>query len=352
MKRFLLILLPFLFVACSNKESDPGLELRLVYPKNGSKLRVNESFDIDIKNKVGKKFDYDSVLVSIENEVLYRLKTDSKSVVLSNVNLGYTNVELSVYKGGQLVKAFKPQVLFLQNEKEKYLSYEKLEEFTHSREAYTQGLEFYNQYLLESSGLYNKSFLHQINPGDLKEIKKVAVPSSYFAEGITVLKDQLYMLTWQEHTCFVYNPNSLELIKELKYPINIEGWGLTNNGEELIMSDGTNHIYFINPDDFSVERKVAVYNYNGNPMRFLNELEYVDGLLYANVYQSENVAVINPETGALVGLLSLEGILEDYYYDNTTDVLNGIAYQKESGTFYITGKNWPLMFRIEIDGLD
>lgn len=352
MKSLLFLLLPFLLVACSNKESNPNPEIHLVYPKNGSEIRLNTAFNIQVKNSLNKNFGYDSVLISSKNETLFSVKDTSKQALFADLPLGYQNIAFSVYKGGSIIKEFKPQLLILQREKEKSLIYEKIEEFAHSRETYTQGLEFYDQYLLESSGLYNKSYLHKINPGDLKELKKVSVPSSYFAEGITVLKDQLYMLTWQEHTCFVYNPNSLELIKEFKYPINIEGWGLTNNGEELIMSDGTNTIYFINPDNFSIKRKVSVFNYEGNAVRSLNELEYVNGKLYANIYQSEKIVVINPKNGALEGVLNLKGVLEDYYYDNTTDVLNGIAYQKESGTFYVTGKNWPLMFRIDIKGLN
>lgn len=352
MKYLLIFLVPFLLVACSNKESDPNPELRLVYPKNGSKIRVNTAFNVEVKNKAGKNFDYDSVLVSVGNKIILTVKEASKKALFTDLPIGYTNVFFSIYKGGNVIKDFSSQLLILQQKKERDLTFEKIEEFTHNRETYTQGLEFYKEYLLESSGLYNKSYLHQINPGDLKELKRVSIPSSYFAEGITVMNDQLYMLTWQEHTCFVYNPNSLELIKQFKYPINIEGWGLTNNGKELIMSDGTNNIYFINPADFSINRKISVFNYEGNAVRFLNELEYIDGLLYANIYQSEKVVVINPENGALEGVLDLEGILEDYYYDNTTDVLNGIAYQKETGTFYITGKNWPLMFRINIKGMD
>ena len=217
--------------------------------------------------------------------------------------------------------------------------------YPHSRNAYTQGLEFYKGKLYESSGEYDKSYVHILNFPSMKAEREENLDARYFAEGLTFLNDQMYLLTWKENTCFILNPESLNELERKSY--NTEGWGITTDEEVLYMSDGTHYISVLDPDTFSTIRTIQVYTPEGS-IPYINELEWINGEIWANVYGFDIILRINPVTGAVNGIVHAPGLLERSDIRPETDVLNGIAYDKEHNKIYVTGKNWPKLFEIAI----
>ncbi len=219
------------------------------------------------------------------------------------------------------------------------------ESLPHDLGAYTQGLFFYGGELYESCGQYGESSFRKVDLATGKVLERINFDRKYFLEGACALKGRIYILTWQENTCFVYDVKTMQLIGSVRYLG--EGWGLTTDGKSLIMSDGTSSITFRNPDNFKVEKQIDV-TLNGKPLRFINELEYINGEIWANVYDSEAIVIINPSTGAVTGMIDCRNLLHPTLRKPSTDVLNGIAYNEQDGTIWLTGKYWPKIFRITL----
>ena len=231
------------------------------------------------------------------------------------------------------------------------LQYEVVKVFTHDTSSYTQGLEWHGETLFEGTGNYGKSQLHKMDANLQSIDKKISIPKELFGEGITVFKDKIYQLTWKEHKVLVYNANTLQKEKELYW--QYEGWGLTHNDTALIVSTGGSDIYIVDPNSFAIKKTIGVYN-NYGYVSDINELEYVDGKIYANIYGQNDVVVIDPITGQIINNINFSNLLAQagVKYDPTTIdigyVLNGIAYQAKSKTFFITGKCWPVMVEVSL----
>jgi len=232
--------------------------------------------------------------------------------------------------------------------------YEVVNTYKHDSQAFTQGLVFYNGFLYESTGQHGKSTLRKVRLEDGDVVKKRKLNEDYFAEGLTIFNDKIYQLTWQEYTCFVYDVNSFEPTAELKY--SGEGWGLANDGTNLIMSDGSHIIRFVNPANFQNVRTITV-THDGKPLYRLNELEYVKGEIWANIWHSEDpqvlgkpntIARIDPSSGKIVGWIDLNGISPEDVQRNQENTLNGIAYDAQSDRIFVTGKQWKKLFEIKI----
>lgn len=224
--------------------------------------------------------------------------------------------------------------------------YEVVNSWPHDRDAFTQGLIFHEGALIESTGQYGESSLRRVELQTGRVLQKTDVAPQFFAEGTTLLRGKIYQLTWTTERGFVYDPATLQKTGEFRY--TGEGWGLTNDGESLILSDGTNQIRFLNPDTFAVSRTINVFD-RGRPVRDINELEYVKGEIYANVWKSDRVARIDPQTGALKGWIDLKGIISPAERGGDTDaVLNGIAYDERGDRLFVTGKLWPKLFEIRV----
>jgi glutaminyl-peptide cyclotransferase len=216
--------------------------------------------------------------------------------------------------------------------------------YPHDRAAFTQGLEYHDGFLYEGTGLNGQSSIRKVNLETGKVVQKRNVGAQYFGEGITIWKDELIELTWRARTGFVYDLATFQRKRTFSY--DGEGWGLTNDGHSLIMSDGTASLRFLDPDTFAEQRRITVTD-GGVPIPSLNELEWVDGEIYANVWQTRMIARIAPDTGRVLGWIDLKGILSPADAAGT-DVMNGIAYDAQHKRLFITGKLWPKIFEIEV----
>ncbi len=222
------------------------------------------------------------------------------------------------------------------------------ETLPHQKNAYTQGLFFHNGQLYESTGQYGESTFRKVDLKTGNVLRRLDFDNRYFVEGSCVLDNRLYILTWKEKKCFVYDINTLKYLGELYNPR--EGWGLTTDGKDLILSDGTDKLYFLNPMNFAVKKVLDVKVYN-KPLNYLNELEYIDGKIWANVYGADELVIINPDNGIVESIIDCTNILSPRLKTTTTDVLNGIAYNPVDKSIYITGKYWPKMFKIILEKL-
>ncbi len=232
------------------------------------------------------------------------------------------------------------------------IAYTIVNQYPHDTSAYTQGLQLYNGKLYEGTGDWETSSLRitDLKTGKV-ERKHMMGSAEIFGEGINIFKGKIYQLTWKNNIVYVYDVNNIDKpIKTFKWPY--QGWGITNNGTDLIISDGSANVFFVNADDFSVKRRITITE-DGSPIDSINELEYIDGYIYANVYQSEFIVKIDPATGSVVGKIDLPGVIQKYapnYVPEPGDeVLNGIAYDSVTKKIFITGKRWPKMFEITLN---
>jgi glutamine cyclotransferase len=224
--------------------------------------------------------------------------------------------------------------------------YDVVRRFVHDTGAYTQGLLFADGVLYESTGRRGQSQVRRVELETGRVLTATSLPANRFGEGLALLDGKLYQLTWKAHVGYVYDAETLALADSFAY--EGEGWGLTTDGTHLVMSDGTATLRFLNPVDFSVVRELTVED-GGSPLRQVNELEYVDGKLYANVYYSDWIVRIDAETGAVEEWLDFAGILPDDERPRDSDgVMNGIAFNPDTGLFYVTGKLWPAMFEVRM----
>jgi glutamine cyclotransferase len=217
--------------------------------------------------------------------------------------------------------------------------------YPHDKTAFTEGLVYDGKTLYESTGLYDNSTLRQVDLTTGRILKLYRLNDAFFGEGLTLWKDQLIQLTWQSGIGFVYDKKSFNKTGSFDY--NREGWGITTDGRRLIMSDGSDTLYFLNPDTFDDTGSVRV-KYNSNPVSQLNELEFIKGKVYANVYYTSMIAIISPETGNVTGWIDLQGLVDRETELGNVDVLNGIAYESDKDLLLVTGKLWPELFEIKI----
>jgi len=233
------------------------------------------------------------------------------------------------------------------------IPYTVINAYPHDTSAFSQGLEFYKGELLESTGLYGKSTLRKVDVTTGKIIKNLPLDEKYFGEGITILNDTLYQLTWQEHEILVYKPETFQLIKKMKW--NYDGWGITNDGKSLYMTDGSDKIYVVRPYDLKLQKIISVSD-NLGPLNNLNELEFINGSIYANRLEYDYIVRINPTNGIVNGTINLKDVLQQYSKIDLTyiktnpngAVLNGIAWNPSTKKMFITGKLWPILIELQI----
>ena len=223
--------------------------------------------------------------------------------------------------------------------------YQVIQAFPHDPRAFTQGLVYDQGFLYEGTGLLGRSSLRKVELETGKVLKLVTLPDWLFGEGVALWEDKIIQLTWKSKTGFVYDRQTFRLLKKFFYPT--EGWGLTQDGKHLIMSDGSSFLYFLDPNTFKMIRRIQVRD-EGLPVAFLNELEFIKGEIFANVYQTDRIVRISPQTGRVTGWIDLKGLLPAEDRTLAVDVLNGIAYDPQGDRIFVTGKLWPKLFEIRL----
>ena len=220
------------------------------------------------------------------------------------------------------------------------------QEYPHDTLSYTQGLFFDSDRLYETAGQYGESNLREVTLENGVPVRATYMEKAVFAEGSCAIGDNIYVLTWRERLCFVYDKNTFERTGQFTY--NRQGWGLTTDGSLLIMSDGSAQLYFVSPKTFTTVRSVTV-RAGGKSVNYLNELEYINGKIWANIYLRDEIVIIEPSTGEVEGVIDCRGLLPKDRRTERTDVLNGIAYRQQTDEIFITGKYWPSMYKITLE---
>ncbi len=292
----------------------------------------------------------DSIVMFIDGKKISKINFDNDkfSYFTGNQKLGNHELLFFSYFGNKKeVDTY--HYTLLNNIEPKIISWKVIKTYPHNTKSYTQGLFFNNDFLFEGTGQWGESSLQKIDLYKNEVIKTYNLPSDIFGEGIVAYKNKIIQLTWQSHEAFEYDAESFNLINRFTY--DTEGWGITNYGDSLLMSDGSNLLYIIDPASFTVIDKIQVFD-NQGAIKNLNELENINGKIFANVYQTDDIVVIDPHTGAVTHKINLKGLLPDEECTTQTDVLNGIAWDKTRKIFLVTGKNWPHFYQLILTGID
>ena len=336
MKVFISLLAVFLFLSCGSTK-DPIIKI-----KTGQKAN---------KANAGSQLQL-SVNSSLEN---FKVKFFLNDQPISSNHQFSDNDPLGEYKIKAVLtqedKSFERTTIFtlLASKAPKLFTYEVINTYPHDITAYTQGLEFDGDLLYESTGLNGKSSLRKVDYRNGEILKNKPLDKSFFGEGLTILENRIIQLTWKSQKGFVYDKTSLNIEKSFPYQESKEGWGLCNDGNKLYKSDGSERIWQINSNNFIEENSIQVMT-NKLAIKNLNELEWVDGKIFANTYQFQKdvVVIINPENGAVEGVVDFSGLKEKTNQHPQLNVFNGIAYHKKRKTFFVTGKNWDKLFEVKI----
>lgn len=301
---------------------------------------------IEFNYKVKKLTPPDSIKLSI-GTIPYKTFKGNEALLWDskNAKTGSQQLLFNFYWADTLSASNLIQYRVLSNIEPKYFTYSVKNKWDHNNKAYTQGLEFSEGYLYEGTGNYGESMLFKLDLDKNEIIQSINLSEDLFGEGITIMGDKIYQLTWRSNVGYVYNKDNLVKLYDFSYPT--EGWGLTNNGKELIMSDGSENIYFLDTEFMQETKRLQVYN-NKGPIKHLNELEFIDGIIYANVYGSYEIVAFDAQTGKVLKSINLEGILDKTKLKKPVDVLNGIAWDKENQRMIVTGKWWPYFYEIEL----
>ena len=332
------------FLGCGGS-SDPTKLFDIQLEGRKKQFQQNQEVGVTIKNK--KDIDIKNIEYFMDGEPLTQ---NGNKIVLSTKRLGnkalvakfdYEDTTLEISKDIQVLATAPPEVY----------TYEILNTYPHDPTAYTQGLEFKGETLYESTGKKGASTLKKMNYKTGEVFEQVNLEDTVFGEGITILGDKLYQLTWKSGIGYVYDPSSLEKLQSFSYGKSKEGWGLCNDGTTIFKSDGTEKIWLLDPKTL-IETDYIETVTNKSIFNKANEMEYVDGKIYANVYQKESMMIIDAESGAIEGVVNFGGLKSKVSkgkdWDDLNSVLNGVAYHKERGTFFVTGKNWDKLFEVNI----
>ncbi|MDO5608565.1 MAG: glutaminyl-peptide cyclotransferase [Capnocytophaga sp.] len=328
-------------IACngSGSHSVPKYDIRLTSPQKD--IHLNDSIQLDVShNDFGENVQ--SVTYTINAQKL--LQTKENQYVVSNVKLGKQFLTADVILANGQKETVQKEITILAQHAPKIFQYRIIAEYPHDTQAYTQGLEFVGDTLIESTGQYGHSSIRKWNVFTGEMYINKPIGNSYFGEGVTALNNKIYQLTWREKIGFVYDMN-LNPLKTFAYGQSQEGWGLCNDGTNLYKSDGTERIWTLDPDTLAEKDFIQLCT-NQSIYSKANELEWVDGKIYANTYQRDGIMIINPENGAIEGIVDMRGLKDKVQQISTLDVLNGIAYHATRKTFFITGKNWSSVFEV------
>jgi glutaminyl-peptide cyclotransferase len=347
MKKYnFLAIISLVIISVSCKEEIQLANSVFTLKKDGLKPKSfnNDTIRLEVQNQENKEID-SIIYYANELQIGKVLHNKAFDFELKNQGFGYLNLKATVYYDGKSSDAI-DRVEVVSEISPKLLKYKIINTFNHDVNSFTEGLEFYNDTLYESTGLKGKSYCRKYDYKTGKIYQQTDLEAQYFGEGITIINNKLFFLTWQDQKGFIYNPNTLKLEKSFDYDRKIEGWGMTNDGKYIYHTDKTEKIWKMDPDTQKLISYMNVYS-GQSKIPAINELEWVDGKIYANVWQKDAIAVINANNGAVDGILDMSG-LRLKTTAKETDFLNGIAYNTKTKTFFVTGKNWNKLFEITI----
>ena len=352
-KLFGFIILAGVLAACNGCKKNETNSFRFNQSQLKSQYTANDVLKLQIDNAENKEIDS---IVYFINDKKVGSKRDNSAFEYqwNNQKLGYISIKAIVYTDGKAEETTS-RIEMVSNVAPKPLTFKIVNTYPHDIKAYTQGLEFYRDTLFESTGngqgngtgIRGISSLRKTDYRTGKVYKQTDLENAIFGEGITVLNNKVYQLTYKEMTAFVYNADTFKREKTFTYARKMEGWGLTNDGTNLYMSDGSEKIWLLNPETFKEIDYINIYM-GANKVKNVNELEWVNGKIYGNVYQRDAIARIDPKTGAVEAVVNLKDLKSKVTQHPDLDVLNGIAYNPKTKTFFVTGKNWDKMFEISI----
>lgn len=338
------ILLGITLIGCGEKNKGENSLFTIDDSAFPAHLTQKEALNIGILNPKSKEIDSIAYFVN-DKRVGGTKGTENFRFELIDQKLGYQYLKAKVYFGGDSSDATK-RIEVVSDIEPKLLKYKIVNTFPHDTTAFTEGLEFHDGRLFESTGQKGDSYFREVDYKTGKVIKQVDLPKEYFGEGITFFDGKIYQLTWQEKTGYIYDAKTFKLEKTFKYDKDIEGWGMTHDDKYIYHSDGTEKIWKMDPATQKLIDYINVYS-GSSKIKAINELELIDGKFYANVWQKDAIAVVNPESGAVEKILNLSDLRKSLKAKNA-EVLNGIAYNPATKTIFVTGKYWDKMFEITV----
>lgn len=322
--------------------------IKLTSPEKNKLYSFGEEITVSFDHK--DRFPIDSSVITFNGREIARLGKDIKQYTfkIPESKTGNNVLKVTAWHPDHKQGMASVSIRLKPAEAPARYTYSVVKVFPHDPKAYTQGLLYQDGYMYEGTGQYGESSIRKIDMKNGKILSVLNIDSHLFGEGITIYKDKIYQITWRSGKGFIYDLATFSL--ESTFTYNSEGWGITTAGDHLIMSDGSNKLYHITPSTFNIIKEVEVYDNHGEVTQ-LNELEYIDGLVWANVWLTDRIVVIDPETGVVKAEMDMSNLLsaaDKAVTDDKDDVLNGIAWNPEKKTFYVTGKRWPKMFEITV----
>lgn len=324
----------------------PARLIKMVAPEENAECRLRNEIRVILEPENMNR-QPDSILLTFEGKKIMTMKSSPWECNIpssSTLTTGRKSVKATAFKDGKTSVVTRFVIVYSDTPPER-CSYKVVKSYPHDREAFTQGLLYHNGSLYEGTGQQAESSLREVELATGKVIRILNLKSDLFGEGITLYRNNIYQVTWQSKIGFVYDRETFRQIKRIYY--QSEGWGLTTIKDQIVMSDGTNVIYFMDPESFTVTSRLEVYD-NVMLVDSLNELEYINGEIWANIWMKDIIARIDPESGKVIAYIDLGGILDDPGTDTSVNVLNGIAFDAENNRIFVTGKNWPRLFEIKV----
>jgi glutamine cyclotransferase len=318
-----------------------------ISPLAGTSVNLGDSVNLQLSlsNKA------DSIVFFTDGIKLGNSKGESAlHISTSNFSLGIKTIGALVYRGNEEPEEISTNIVVKSTLVPQKLKYNVQATFNHDTSSYTQGLEYYKGFLYESDGLLGESSIRKTEISTGKVLQLTKISDEIFAEGITIVEDKIFMLTYRNAINLEFELNSLKFIRQFPVQYQREGWGLCNDGKVIYSTDGTNSIYVLNRDTYMQERAIEVYDHKG-PVYELNELEFVDGMIYANIYNSNRIVIIDPATGQVKAEVDLSNLYPDSsrsMKDFDGFVLNGIAWDSKAKRLFVTGKKWDKLFQIKL----
>jgi glutamine cyclotransferase len=320
------------------------VQIAIVSPANNEKqpLGAMVTLSAKIKDETGT---IDSLRWFVDGKWLKTTKGEDVAWDTNGQTTGTHRIEAVAYTSGQRYSILTGMTLLAPQAPKQY-TYKVIQVYPHDTKAFTQGLLFDDGFLYESTGQKGESSLRKVNLHTGEPVMAVNLPADVFGEGLALVDSLFIQVTWQDKVAFVYQKSDFKLLKRFNYQIS-EGWGLTYDGAHLLMTDGSATLYFLDREYLTEVRRLEVCD-DKRPVQRLNELEYINGELWANVYFTDDILRIDPKTGVVLGRIDMTGLLKESDKNTNIDVLNGIAYDEKTGKIYVTGKNWPKLFEIQV----